>query len=736
MGFLAPWMLFGTAAVSVPIIIHLFFKSRYRTVPWAAMKFLLTSIEQTSKRLRFQELLLLALRCLLLAALAFAMARPMMSVARGTGRGDAVDAVFVIDTSYSMSASDGAQARLDRVKAAATEVIDKLPPHSAVHIIGASDRATLLGPRSPSDLEQGRRIVQGLELTSLASDIAPALVEARKTLETGQLPNKEFYLFSDMQKLGWEEQAASVKKAFKEVKDTAAVFLVRAGKRLPKNAAIIGITPQAGVPRPGERVGFAVLIHNTGDEELQDVVVSLTSDPSIKGEDKERTDTQTVPTLKVGETRTVTLSAKFEKSGPRALTARIKHDDVPSDNRYDQVIPVRDAVNVLVVNGGGNDRDAAKSSTFFLNHALLPIKDSERGKYFLQLREVEPRLASPALLTKTDLVFLVNVGVPDGKRTDGLRRVHLPTDFVAELGNWVRQGKSLIIIPGDNSQPDAFNKGLGDLLPTPIHQVREYIPKQAPFFDRGTFTLPAFVKFKDDGYFAGFSKIQSPKILELAEPKAESAAEAILRFDTGLPALVRKRIDKGEVILFATAADPLWSDLPLSFGEFIPLIQTMFAHLLQGQTQDLNTVAGRSLTWHPTDKELRNYSLQTPTGEFLRLGLPAVKDKRQVLTLPELAQAGIYRLVARSATQDETVAETGIPIAVTPDLRESQDFTALTDEQIDTRLGFSPVHLSAGSDETSGMDRFQKEWTLWALLAVLVLLVCEALLAWACGRAW
>src|SRR5436853_1539519 len=100
MGFLAPWMLFGTAAVSVPIIIHLFFKSRFRTVPWAAMKFLLTSIEQTSRRLKFQELLLLALRCLLLAALALAMARPVMSVAKGTGRGDAVDAVFVMDTSY------------------------------------------------------------------------------------------------------------------------------------------------------------------------------------------------------------------------------------------------------------------------------------------------------------------------------------------------------------------------------------------------------------------------------------------------------------------------------------------------------------------------------------------------------------------------------------------------------------------------------------------------------------
>ena len=45
-------MLWGAAAAGIPIALHFFFRSRYRTVPWAAMKFLLTSIEQTSRRLK------------------------------------------------------------------------------------------------------------------------------------------------------------------------------------------------------------------------------------------------------------------------------------------------------------------------------------------------------------------------------------------------------------------------------------------------------------------------------------------------------------------------------------------------------------------------------------------------------------------------------------------------------------------------------------------------------------
>src|SRR5437667_7043257 len=99
MSFLAPMMLWGAAAAGIPIALHFFFRSRYRTVPWAAMKFLLTSIEQTSRRLRFQELLLLASRVLVLVILALALARPLSSVVRGAGRGDAVDAVFVFDVS-------------------------------------------------------------------------------------------------------------------------------------------------------------------------------------------------------------------------------------------------------------------------------------------------------------------------------------------------------------------------------------------------------------------------------------------------------------------------------------------------------------------------------------------------------------------------------------------------------------------------------------------------------------
>src|SRR5438445_1235482 len=114
MSFLAPYMLWGAVAAGVPIALHFFFRSRYRRVPWAAMSFLLTSIEQTSRRLKFQELLLLAVRVLVLVLLALAFARPLLTSGDASGPGDPVDAVLLIDTSFSMDARDGGATRLER----------------------------------------------------------------------------------------------------------------------------------------------------------------------------------------------------------------------------------------------------------------------------------------------------------------------------------------------------------------------------------------------------------------------------------------------------------------------------------------------------------------------------------------------------------------------------------------------------------------------------------------------
>jgi hypothetical protein len=75
--FFGTWALtLGVAAgaASIPIIIHLLNRRRFRIVIWAAMKFLLAAQKQNTRRMRLEQLLLLAVRVLLVLLIVGAMA--------------------------------------------------------------------------------------------------------------------------------------------------------------------------------------------------------------------------------------------------------------------------------------------------------------------------------------------------------------------------------------------------------------------------------------------------------------------------------------------------------------------------------------------------------------------------------------------------------------------------------------------------------------------------------------
>src|SRR5580658_9234626 len=75
-GFGSPLMLWGLAAGAVPVLIHLLYRRRFHTVPWAAMRFLLAATRKQSRRMKLEQLLLLVIRTLIVLCVALALSRP------------------------------------------------------------------------------------------------------------------------------------------------------------------------------------------------------------------------------------------------------------------------------------------------------------------------------------------------------------------------------------------------------------------------------------------------------------------------------------------------------------------------------------------------------------------------------------------------------------------------------------------------------------------------------------
>src|SRR5579872_36107 len=119
MTFLSPLLLGGLALASVPVIIHLLNRRRFIRIDWAPMEYLKLTIRKNRRRIQIEQLLLLAVRVLVVAALFFAVARPTISnnvvaqllAAQGGGR---AARFIVIDDSLSMGALSGGKSALSR----------------------------------------------------------------------------------------------------------------------------------------------------------------------------------------------------------------------------------------------------------------------------------------------------------------------------------------------------------------------------------------------------------------------------------------------------------------------------------------------------------------------------------------------------------------------------------------------------------------------------------------------
>jgi hypothetical protein len=745
MQFLAPLTLWGPLALagaSIPIALHFFYRSRYRVVPWAAMEFLLTSIQQTSRRLKFQEILLLAARVALMLMLALTMLRPSCSSLSSAGRGEAVDAVLLIDNSYSMTAKEGGQTRLDRAKDAANKILDSLPPSSSVQIISCANRADLLGPYPATSIDKAKQIVEALEPTDLATDFLPAANEALKALKVGYAANKEVYLLSDMQKLGWEQQDQALKASLDKVKQQATLYLVRCGSKSPHNVAILGIRPASHFPQTGERAGYVVEVRNTGEELLRDVTVTL----EIDGQTQDR-DARTIDKIAPHEKKTVSLTAKPKRPGLQILTATLGPDDIAADNRFDQVVNVRDKVRVLVVDGAPNDRKPEEAGAYYLVEALRSIGQTQKD--VVQTRLTTAAEASAAFLTEADVCVLVDAPLKPSALGGGAK---LAPAFLKRLDEWVKEGRGLIIYAGPRVDAKTYNEVLFDqyaLLPMKLAKPYTTPRDRLVLLDPDSVRRDSYLgKFRDPPY----NKIITVNLttaydLESPGQQSQDTSKTLLSYTNGKPAIVAKQHGVGEVLFCTTTANATWTDWPKSIGHsYVPFLTETLKHLLQGPLAQHNRRAGDSLVYHPQEvDETTEHVLLKPGGAEVRLKVkpPDGAGERATVASPAITRAGIYRILpVRGDTVTRPEAEksnepAGALYAVTPDLRESEDLSTYSDKEIDDQLGFRPVHLVAGEGlTTESVVRSSGEWWWYILLAVIGIAAFETGLAWFCSRAW
>ncbi|MBL8757627.1 MAG: BatA domain-containing protein, partial [Phycisphaerae bacterium] len=166
----------GLGAVSIPILIHLLMRRRRKPVEWGAMRFLLEAYKRTRRRLLIERWVLLALRCLLVAAAAVAIGRPLLGGGASGGAGGGVGTVYlVIDNSLASGALVGGESALKRHVAGAIKTLSLMSDgdRAGLVLLGAPADPLVVPPSA--NLGSVREQVERVRGTESRADLAGAL---------------------------------------------------------------------------------------------------------------------------------------------------------------------------------------------------------------------------------------------------------------------------------------------------------------------------------------------------------------------------------------------------------------------------------------------------------------------------------------------------------------------------------------------------------------------------------
>ena len=79
MNFLNVGLAFGAAAVAIPLIIHIFNRSRFKVVTWGAMHLLESVLRVNRRQVQLEQIILLIIRCAIPILLALCLARMVVT---------------------------------------------------------------------------------------------------------------------------------------------------------------------------------------------------------------------------------------------------------------------------------------------------------------------------------------------------------------------------------------------------------------------------------------------------------------------------------------------------------------------------------------------------------------------------------------------------------------------------------------------------------------------------------
>ncbi len=657
--FSGPFTVLVTAAgaASIPLIIHLLNRKRYRIVSWAAMRFLLAAQKKNTRRLRVEHLLLLMVRILIVLLILLAMAAvtkwaediwaktlPEGTVLTTPG-GRRVHRIIVLDGSMSMGLKVGDTTCFERARQLALRLVKESERGDGFSVVlMASSPRTITGGIAIGPAEDSSRVASELEALRLPhgnSDLAGTIESVANLIKKspGKFVDKEVYFLTDMQKASWVlPTPGDVTEALQSISQKARTVLLDVGNpEPPSNLAIVRLALHDDrlVALTGQEVTFDGVIRNYSEATPNGVRVTLRVGRAAEKPGDQpfvfREPNQETISLIHGN-NPVSLSYRFDTPGDWVVQMSIEGDALDLDDSRSMVLRVRDSVPVLLVNGKPA-ADPYDQATEYLYDALNPYQDRQ------------PPADAPLRPKKLSATDFSDAGLGDLSAADCVFLCDVPRFTLAEarrLEAHVLRGGGLVFFLGPNVDLASYNdvlyrNGQG-LLPARLlgrqkapkghhfrfqAEDREWKQQPLEIFDKQVThrqnlletSFQEFVRTEAPppsvgvaprrilSFLTALDRSESGKPIEATAYQREAALlewQPPLLRDRDAEEKETKRIrqpvpaSRGRVALFTTTANTDWSDWPRK-GSFIWLTQEVLAQVSAARLRGQAATVGETI---------------------------------------------------------------------------------------------------------------------------------------------
>ena len=674
MNLLSPWFLAGAALIAGPIIFHLIRRATKDRIRFSATQFLKESPPRLERKSRIQNPWLLALRCLVIALLAFAFARPFIESDLPISPNLSVpnSVVVILDTSASMQ-REGAWAEAIQIAQSQVDELENTDQLSIVSVASnarlnlAFDRWNEWPPSERKTLAKAalNELTPNWGSSRIDDAVELALAELEQIDESATIrSDKTIVLISDLQKTS---RIAGV-----------------AGREWPENCQL-EIEQVTGSPRGNAGLRW---LGWSGDEAQRKMRIGIQSSGEIANPELELELADAIsgaPLIESkelysnsGDNNLVLLEVPADAEGPFKVT--LKGDGDAFDNTL-YIAEEQPRPMALRYFGEIDQAEDPNQAAYYIKRATAGWEDPVIKFGDAELPTEEGDRAEPFLLIDSTLtresVAKIRETISSGSHAllllDSPERIETAAALLNEDG-WME---------GEEKQTDSR---LGTI----------------------DFQHPSFNLFADPR-FSDFSRIRFWHTHTVRQPENSKAA-VIASYDDSSPALFEAKIGDGLLTIWVGNWAPKHSQWVLS-TKFVPWLQRLLERAAGGPDQpsvaSLDAIAAQ---------------FNSPTAIWQPLGSDSTNTERPT-------EPGLYQL--RDGKSERWVA-----IQISPEESEWEPHTLEDWERLGAPLATagatsasrSPSESELRSQNAVELESQQQMWR-WGIVAVAALLLFESLVA-------